>query len=316
CSSLTSVYIPESVTPIDRGAFVGCTSLASIDIPNSVTEILSQAFAECTVLTTVEIPNSVTTIGARAFQYCESLESIKLSNRLEELVEGTFEGCSNLSSISIPGSVNTIFQSGIWMIYNEEDEDYIETEYFLFSGCEKLNTLILEYSPHALISGHHNAGYTPEITDWENWTENIEYATFDRQMEFDMPLPKLKALVLGEHLDKVQVKNISECDKLESIDCLSLMPPAAGEFSEAQYSNVRLRVPDDALDAYKQHKVWGKFLNLSGGIISGESNVAISPAQRKETGRYDLYGHSVSEDYQGMVIIRYSDGTSGKVFVR
>ena len=44
CSSLQSIYIPESVTRIGSGAFGGCSSLQSISLPNSVTSIENSAF--------------------------------------------------------------------------------------------------------------------------------------------------------------------------------------------------------------------------------------------------------------------------------
>src|SRR5262249_572994 len=49
-TSLTSVTIPNSVTSIGWGAFMGCTGLATVTIPNSVYYIEDYAFGYCTSL--------------------------------------------------------------------------------------------------------------------------------------------------------------------------------------------------------------------------------------------------------------------------
>jgi hypothetical protein len=68
-----STIIPNSVTSIEYGAFIGCRGLTSIKIPNSVTTIWGMAFYGCIGLTSVEIPNSVTSIGYSAFESCSGL---------------------------------------------------------------------------------------------------------------------------------------------------------------------------------------------------------------------------------------------------
>ena len=42
-------------------------------------------------------------------------------------------------------------------------------------------------------------------------------------------------------------------------------------------------------------------------------DIVISENERAEIARYNLQGQKVSEDYQGMVIVRYSDGSTKKL---
>ena len=106
CDSLTSIYIPNSVTNIGNGAFKYCSSLTKIIIPSSVVNMNgnpfykwdgnlhneSKAFVyEHKVLfnkdkttliayrsknTNYIIPNGVTNIGYKAFSGCDSLAKI------------------------------------------------------------------------------------------------------------------------------------------------------------------------------------------------------------------------------------------------
>lgn len=55
--------IPQDITAIGGGAFVGCRCMTKLEIPNGVTEIGELAFADCRGLTSVSIPNSVNKIG-------------------------------------------------------------------------------------------------------------------------------------------------------------------------------------------------------------------------------------------------------------
>ena len=76
CKSLKSINIPDSVTSIGNYAFMWCESLQSINIPDSVTSIGNSAFCDCRLLNSVIIPDSVTSIGNYAFMWCESLKYI------------------------------------------------------------------------------------------------------------------------------------------------------------------------------------------------------------------------------------------------
>ena len=99
CSSLTSVTIPNSVTSIGGGAFLGC-GLTSVTIPNSVTSIGEQAFKGCSDLTSVTIPNSVTSIGKYAFSGCSGLTSVTIPNSVTSIGDSAFYYCSGLTTLN------------------------------------------------------------------------------------------------------------------------------------------------------------------------------------------------------------------------
>ena len=79
---MSDVNIPDSVTSIERYAFLGCDSLIDITIPDSVIEIGQGAFAECHSLTSIIIPKNVASISAVAFGG-EKLTSIEVDENNE-----------------------------------------------------------------------------------------------------------------------------------------------------------------------------------------------------------------------------------------
>ena len=67
CDLLSAIELPDSVTEIGSGAFLGCTSLTNVTLPSNLKSIPSYAFENCYSLSTIDIPNTVTKIGTRAF---------------------------------------------------------------------------------------------------------------------------------------------------------------------------------------------------------------------------------------------------------
>ena len=298
CSSLTSVTIPDSVTEIGEEAFYGCSSLTSVTIPDSVTKIGGSAFSGCSFLTSVTIPDSVTEIGDWAFKDCSSLVSIKLSDSLKSISYGLFEDCKSLESLSIPGSVEDIYQYQYNAAFREE--------YTTFGNCDNLKMLRVEYSPEKLVAWR---GSSYDNYGWRDWTERIEVLYIDRSLNNAIPVPNLEKLELGANIKAVRIYNLSYSDKLTTIESHALVPPALPEMSNMQYMNLDVIVPAEAFDAYQADANWGKFWNLQASGVDG-----IKVDSKKEIiGRYDMNGRTVLEDYHGLVIVRFSDGTCKKI---
>ncbi len=122
CPNLKSVTFSKKITRIGR-AFEKCTGLTSIVIPNSVTSIGSWAFNGCSALTSINIPDSVTSIGCWAFDGCTGLTSVVIPNSVTSL--SGFAGCTGLTSVVIPNSVT--FLAG-------------------FNGCTGLTSVVIPSS--------------------------------------------------------------------------------------------------------------------------------------------------------------------------
>lgn len=108
CPNIISVEIPNSVTNIGYGAFVGCANLTSVTMGNSVTSIGDGVFASCTNLTNITIPNGVISIGDDTFAGCNSLTNIIIPNSVTSIGNNTFDSCSSFTNMTIPSSVISI----------------------------------------------------------------------------------------------------------------------------------------------------------------------------------------------------------------
>lgn len=301
-SGVTSVSIPESVTKIGVEAFYYCYYLASITIPQSVTEIGYNAFSNCTSLTFLTIPDSVSDMGANTFNKCSSLENVILSKNLTKIDRGTFEGCQSLSSLTIPGKVGVIVQ------YVSSGRKYYET----FGRCESLKEMIFMNGDSELKSAFESSNKIV-TSKWDSWTEQLEKVLFDREMEYYMSLPNLKELTIGEHMKYIPINSLSKCNQIENIVCYAITPPSTSKFSDISYQNTVVKVPAESLAAYQAHEVWGKFWNLQGFETSGVYDVEMDSVEKTIIGRYDLNGRPVNEDYKGITIVRFSDGSTQKV---
>ncbi len=114
----TSIEIPNTVTKVDKFAFVNCINLQSVIVPTNVSSIEDSLFAGCVNLKSVEIVNveesslSVysgyktavkgndnVSIGDYAFDFCNSLTAVMMADNVVEIGQRAFRGCSNLSEV-------------------------------------------------------------------------------------------------------------------------------------------------------------------------------------------------------------------------
>ena len=147
------VYLPETVTEIQVGAFTECSGLTYAEIPasvvgfgtsddadkgkifqkctgltevkflgDSITEILESTFEGCSSLTKVTIPSTatITKIGRNVFKNCKKLDNITLPDTVVEIGEAAFYGCASLAHFTMSKGVTEIPKDA-------------------FSGCAKLS---------------------------------------------------------------------------------------------------------------------------------------------------------------------------------
>lgn len=127
-TGIESIFIPKSVTTIEKKAFWHCTELTTVgfDRNSSFKTLPTECFKDCTSLKNVTF-GRIEYLESLAFGNCSSLERIDLTNVLK--IESTaFDGCTNLTDI--------VYQ-------NTESEEKAVVSAQAFDKMESLETVML-----------------------------------------------------------------------------------------------------------------------------------------------------------------------------
>lgn len=210
CRSLTSIFISDSVSQLDKLAFFGCRFLksfavspdnpyfAAIDgvlfcksnkslishpsskesstynVPQGVLSIDDYAFFDCNFLTSVILPDSLSSIGSHAFQFCDSLSTISLPNSITVISDWSFSICKSLSFVSVPDSVTTIdasaFSGSSSLISIIIPDSVTEIGENAFAYCPNLTLTVPRNSYAAEYAKANNIPYT--YPDANDWLNN------------------------------------------------------------------------------------------------------------------------------------------------
>ena len=319
CSSLTSIEIPNSVISIGYEVFIGCSSLTSVELSTSLSCIQNGVFSGCKSLTSITIPGSVISIEPLAFNECSALKDVNLSNGLKSIYHMAFAYCVSLQSITIPGSVTKFGNKYFHLEYSSP-----------FFGCNSLKEVNFLYGPdklEILIEGDDD-NHPGSGGGWFDFFYHLEKMFIDRTFDCKsfynwhiscqskmIPLPNIRELYIGEHIQSLDIRNIETCENLEKIRCYSEVPPSCKKFSNKQYMNVMVEVPYAALEAYRYVPVWGDFWNLQGFEPTGIEDLETEEPEKSIIGRFDLNGNPVDDGNKGITIIRFSDGSAEKVIL-
>ena len=92
---LKEIVIPNTVTHIGKGAFVGC-KIEKFVLPDSVTYLGEMAFQGCESLEEIIMPDTLTHIGGMAFFGCRSLKHIVIPRKTRHLGCAVFCGFHNV----------------------------------------------------------------------------------------------------------------------------------------------------------------------------------------------------------------------------
>ena len=175
---VTNIVIPDSVTQIGSGAFVGC-SIPTISLGTNIQTIGPSAFAGCAYLQSIAIPDKVSFITNGTFSGCTSLTNIQFGKNVHTIRIDAFANCDGLTEIYIPGTITNINSMAFAFCANLRrvtfGEGFINARLTPFYNCDNLTSIILPdtinnistngFNVCPALSGLYFTGDAPTITN-------------------------------------------------------------------------------------------------------------------------------------------------------
>ena len=332
CSSLNAIVFGENCRSLGASCFANCISLVNLTIPSSISSIGSGCFSGCSSLKSVMIPETLDIgeyyqyyTGTSMFSGCTSLEDVYWNADIIPLY--AFKGCTSLNHLTIGGNTNEIHLGSIPCTGSSLKPIYT------FDGCNiKKLTILPSNSNIKLLFEEYAGDYSQFRNSLDNCTEyqqnllqifdNVEEVYIARSIsglkdrKSGTQYNSLKRLLLGDGCPRDwSLGGSVDWSYLDYIKSEVSEPPYLPDlFTTVQYTTMEVEVPSESLELYKKANVWSNFWNIK-GIDAGVVDIITDMAQKSVIGRYDMIGRPVSEDYQGFVIVLFSDGTASKYLI-
>ena len=276
CVNLENIYAPK-VSKIGDNAFKACGSLKAVHFQNSL-EIGYRAFYDCVQINKVNLPK-VTKLGAECFGNCKDLTDIVFPE-LTELSNRTFVGCENLHVICFP-KLTALGKECFLDCKNLKDiycPELITVGEKAFHGCEGLTALRL---PSVVDIGPAAFGLCSNLTDIDlPSVKTIQHDAFSGIGNYSISFPNVERIEYGAFWksEKTFLGSISFPESLQfigshafdntvflNIEIGATTVPVASEktftYGGAAFNcyEAFLEVPEEVIEDYKSHPVWGKF---------------------------------------------------------
>ena len=272
CWQLEHIIFPDSLKYI-RDYALRNTGVHELNFPSKLKEISGgYNFYNCDSLEYVTIPDGVTTLPYQCFCYCDNLHFVNLPNYLTKMGDYCFYECG-LNEITLPSTLEGVsnycfqYNRNLTQVHFGEGNGYVG--YYAFQNCNRLGELNPVVLPPAMKTLYDYAfsNCTNMIgIEFNEGLETIRYNAFGNCQE-------LTSLTLPSTLIYCLDHPFSGCSKIESISCLSLLPPTVrNTVITSNAGNIKLKVPLWSFQEYMTTPGWLEF----------QSNLTIDPNIRPD----------------------------------
>lgn len=225
---------------------------------------------------TFEIPSTVRKIAFHAMRSCRRIDHIVIPEGVESLGTSCFGGIMDLESIDIPNSVTYIEPSSGWQA--------------CFAGCEKLK----------------------KVTIGNGLTVIPSYCF--------MQCVNLTEIEIGENVASIEGEDYSVafngCESLRKVVCHAATPAVltAQQFPSATLTDGELYVPHGAAATYRATEYWNDFRNIK--ETSSIGSIDTDATEAEVEGYYDINGIRHAQPVKGFNVVKHTDGTASKGYVK
>ncbi|MBQ9950568.1 MAG: leucine-rich repeat protein [Clostridia bacterium] len=160
--AIEKVYIPKTVTVIDKEGFEECTGLKHVTFSEGLQAINDYAFSGCTSLQNVNLPTTLISTARASFGNCDSFTEITFHDGFAKLERYTFDGCDNLVKVNLPDTVTDIGERAFKDCVSLKEFDYplgwvniprSSSSYNVFQNCQSLKEITVPEGMTAMPKG-------------------------------------------------------------------------------------------------------------------------------------------------------------------
>lgn len=325
---LTELKIPNDVTELRDYIFMGCNSISTVIIPNNVVKIGTYAFDYCENLKTFIIDDGADTLSLDGLfnnnVYLEYLylgrnitgnayfpvKSVTIGPSITEITKRFIYYCSHLSNLNLPSTLKSIGEE----VFNEDFIEHLnvpchtpptisETTFtpYTYRNCI-LSVPILSAYKYKSALGWKNFFANKEEVAIE-YNENVNVSIVNYNYENDLPRGGSSIFIIPNDSLTFHIR-IPENEELDSVlfNNVDVTPQLADSVTYFSYTT-------SAITSQSSIKI-----KLKGSDTSNIKNIENNDAI--EMVRFDIYGRRLNKKTKGINIIKLSDGTTRKEFVK